>query len=90
MSPRCPLYRWYTFVCSIVRSQWGYDWYFSNHRSNSRGVAILLYNNFECGVIEVKKDVDGNMLILKMKLKKKITLITIYDPNSDTPEFLVV
>ena len=32
---------------SYIYSQWGYTCYFSNHNSQSRGVAIMINNNFD-------------------------------------------
>jgi exonuclease III len=37
-----------------VRNQWGYQCYFSSFTTNSRGVAILINNNFDFRVIEEK------------------------------------
>lgn len=71
-----------------IRTQWGYECYFSNFASNSRGVAILFNNNFEFKVHEVKKDDNGNKLILDITIEgKRLTLINIYGPNRDDPEF---
>ena len=41
---------------NYIKTQWGYDCYFSNFSSNSRGVAILFNDNFEYEVHEVEKD----------------------------------
>ena len=35
-----------------IQSQWGFDAYFSSFTSNSRGVAVLLNNNFEFKVLQ--------------------------------------
>ena len=71
-----------------IRSQWGYDCYFSSHSSQSRGVAIMLNPNFEHKITQVTKDKDGNKLILEIVfLGKKFTLINIYGPNRDKPNF---
>ena len=54
-------------------------------KTNSRGVAILLNNNFE---YEVLKDKTGNFLNLLLKLSSMtINLITLYVPNNDFPSF---
>ena len=45
----------------IIRSQWGYVCYFSNYCSQSRGVAILINNNFEFKFHSVEKDNAGNL-----------------------------
>lgn len=73
---------------NIIRAEWGYDCYFNSFRSNARGVAILLNNNFEVKVLQVKRELSGNFLALDMRIEgRKVTLITLYGPNSDNPEF---
>ena len=54
-----------------IRSIWGYEVYFSNHTSNSRGVATFINNNFDCKVKNVEKDNNGNMLILECEIFEK-------------------
>jgi len=72
----------------LVRTQWGYQCYFSNYSSNGRGVAILFNNNFEYKCLQEKKDLHGNMLALNLIIdNENLTLITIYGPNADTPNF---
>ena len=60
-----------------------------NGRStNSRGVAILLKNNFEYEILDCKRDNVGNYLLLVMKLYNiTMNLLTIYGPNNDNPVF---
>ena len=73
---------------NYIRTQWGFECYFSNYSSQSRGVAILFNNNFEFKVLKVAKDESGNKLILDMVIEgKNITLINIYGPNRDEPDF---
>ena len=73
---------------NIVRSMWGYECYFSSVSSNSRGVAILFNNNFECKVLKEKKDINGNYSILDILVEnRKITLVCLYGPNTDNPDF---
>ena len=45
-----------------LRTIWGNDLYISEGKTNSRGAAILLNNNFEYKVINCKKDNNGNYL----------------------------
>lgn len=48
----------------------------------------MLNPNFEHKVSKIKKDLDGNKLILEIYcLGKKITLVNIYGPNRDKPNF---
>ena len=79
------------FTCDIenhVRNSWGYESFFSSFASNSRGVALLFNNTFEFKVLKEKKDLNGNYLVLDICIgKEKITLVTVYGPNSDTPDF---
>lgn len=49
-----------------VRNLWGSQCYFSSFSSNSRGVAVLVDNNFDFKVLAVKGDIDGNFLLLKL------------------------
>ena len=61
---------------------------FPSFTSNSRGVAILLNNNFEYKVIQQRRDNSGNMLALSISIDNKMyTLIVIYAPNDDSPDF---
>ena len=71
-----------------IRAEWGYECYFSNFSSQSRGVAILLNNNFDFKIRKIIRDKNGNFLIVNLDmLDEKITLINVYGPNRDTPDF---
>ena len=60
----------------------------SPFRSNRRGVMILLNNNFDQQVENIKTDPNGNYIILNMTIQgKKVTLVNIYGPNEDNPQF---
>lgn len=73
---------------NYIRSQWGYECFFSNFSSQSRGVAILLNNNFEFKLHKVKRDENGNKIILDITMEGlRLTLINIYGPNRDDPNF---
>lgn len=73
---------------NYIRTQWGYECYFSNFASNARGVAILLNNNFEYKFISEEKDLSGNKLIVNLEIANiQISLINIYGPNRDDPLF---
>ena len=64
---------------NYIRTQWGFDCLFNNFASNSRGVAILLNNNFESKVQRVEKDDSGNFLILDIQIEDNIiTLVNNY------------
>ena len=49
---------------------------------------ILLNNNFDQQVESIKTDPNGNYIILNMTIQgKKVTLVNIYGPNEDNPQF---
>ena len=73
---------------SYIRSEWGYEGYFSSYNSNSRGVAILFNNNFEFKVKKVYKGGDGNSLMILCEVREEDFLfVNIYGPNRDNPDF---
>ena len=62
--------------------------YFNNFSSQSRGVAIFISNTLDFQLKSINRDTDGNMLILDCSIcNKNISLINIYGPNQDKPEF---
>jgi len=71
-----------------IKAQWGYTCIFNSYTSNSRGVAIMLNNNFDLKINRTKSDNLGNYLAVDMTIdntKKKY--IYIYGPNEDNPTF---
>ena len=69
-----------------IKEIWGNKCFIHGKRSNSRGVAILVTDNFEYEVVTSNYDNDGNYICLTMKLESvSINLITIYAPNTDNP-----
>ena len=71
-----------------VRTMWGFECFFSSFRSNSRGICVLFNNNFEFKVLKEKGDNNGNYLVLDIQVDNlKITLVSIYGPNIDSPSF---
>ena len=71
-----------------IETQWGYKCVFNSYRSNSRGVAVLFNNNFELKIHNKKTDKEGNMIALDMSIDdNRVTLVNIYGPNKDKPEF---
>ena len=72
----------------LIRSQWGYKCYFNNFSSQSRGVAILINNNFDFKFISKETDNAGNLLIVNCEIHSKtFSLFCIYGPNRDNPSF---
>lgn len=73
---------------SYIKSEWGYNIYFSCFNNSSRGVMVLLNNNFEHEVERVYSDINGNYIILDINIEgKKFTLVSLYGPNDDKPSF---
>ena len=56
---------------SYIKAEWGYNIYFSCFNNNSRGVMILLNNNFEHKVERVNSDVNGNYIILDINIERQ-------------------
>ena len=54
-----------------VRSEWRYKCFFESYRSNSRGVAAMFMNNFEIKVNDVKRDENGNFIIISLSTMGK-------------------
>lgn len=49
---------------------------------------VLINNNFDQKVENFKTDVNGNFILLDMKIQgTKVTLINLYGPNEDNPQF---
>lgn len=73
---------------SYIKAEWGYDAYFSSFNSCSRGVMILLNNNFEHKVEKVITDINGNYLMLDINIQgQNFILVNVYGPNEDKPKF---
>ena len=58
---------------SYVKAEWGYNIILSaKERTNaSRGVMILINNNFSCDVGQIITDPDGNFVIMELKILDK-------------------
>ena len=56
---------------SIIRSHWGYECYLNNFGSQSRGVAILINNNFDFKFHSFEKDDCGNLIIVHCIISNK-------------------
>lgn len=71
-----------------IRNEWGYDAVFSSFTSQSRGVAILLNNNFDFKIHKKVTDDSGNFIALDINIgDQRVCLISVYGPNDDTPLF---
>lgn len=75
---------------TYIRAEWGYDCFFASHSTSSRGVAILLNNNFDFEVQKVVRDQGGNYIFILIKmLGKEFLICNIYGPNRDDPDFYI-
>ena len=70
-----------------IRQIWP-ECFISGSKTNSRGVLILINNNFEYKLLDTFKDDEGNILQLLISLSTfKLNLINVYAPNNDNPNF---
>ena len=70
------------------KSEWGASVYFAHGSRNSKGVCILIKNNVDFVVHAYQGDSNGRFLILDVTVNsKRISLINVYGPNKDNPEF---
>ena len=75
---------------SYIKAEWGYNIILSAKEgiNASRGVMILINNNFSCDIGQISTDPDGNFVIVELKIMEEIiTLASIYGPNDDKPKF---
>ena len=68
--------------------EWGGEVVFNSFQSNAKGVCILFSNETEYKIRKSKADQNGNLLALDLEVEGKwLTLINIYGPNEDSPDF---
>ena len=73
-----------------ISRAWGGKCFFSYHTSNSRGVAILFKDSLPVTINQSRTDKNGNLIALDLKLYEyEITLVSLYGPNTDSPEFYI-
>ena len=66
------------------KNEWGAEIITCHGSSNSRGVAILFKNGFDCTIHQRILDPLGRYLILKIDIKDKTyVIINVYAPNKD-------
>ena len=69
-------------VENIWKLQWRGSIFFSHGSQHSRGVMILLKENFDCEVSVHREDEQGRFLILKVIIQNQpFVLVNIYAPN---------
>ena len=79
---------WLSNDTKLVKSVWTGECILNGHKTNARGVAILLNKTFEYKISSTEADSLGNLLSVILKLgDQTIHLINIYAPNKDTPDF---
>lgn len=78
-----------TKACQKVwKSEWGGPIYFSHGTSNARGVAILFSRNLNFQLINTKPDLEGRALEIRIQVEEtELTLVNVYAPNDDNPNF---
>ena len=73
---------------TIWEKEWGGKAIFSHGDTNSRGVAIFYSQKYHNNVNNVYRDIEGRIIILDIEVQGEfITLVALYAPNKDTPEF---
>ena len=73
---------------TYLRTMWGFDCIFDSFSSQSRGVAILFNNKLDYKIHKIKKGNDGNKLVIDITIQeRKLTLVNVYGPNRDKPNF---
>ena len=55
---------------NFVKNEWVYHLYLSPFRGNQRGVMVLMNNTFEYDLGRIKKDQNGNFIIIVFQAKK--------------------
>ena len=56
---------------NFVKNEWGYHLYLSPFRGNQRGVMVLMNNTFEYDLGRIKKDPNGNFIIIELNISGK-------------------
>ena len=74
---------------NFIRSAWGYNAWVAGCDTNKNGVAILFNNNFDYKVHNVRRDKNGQYIVMDIELlEKRLTLVNLYGPSSgDLPMF---
>ena len=68
----------------LWKREWGAPFFCSHGANNSRGVAILIRNNFDCSVEKIVTDANGRYIMLKVLLRgERAILVNVYGPNRD-------
>ena len=69
-------------------AEWGYKCIFAPYKGDSRGTAILFSSTLDITIHQIENDPGGNFNIIYLELAgKKFTLVNLYGPNKDDPNF---
>ena len=74
-----------------LQKEWNVEFFLSGSSTNCKGVAIIIIPNFEYKILEFLPDKDGRYIFLTIEIDSKLTLtlVNIYGPNSDDPEWFL-
>ena len=70
-----------------MEQRWQNDWgnkqmYFSHGASNSKGVAIIITNNYDVNIVNIRRDTNGRMILLDIERNGTIyTVGNIFAPT---------
>ena len=72
----------------IWSSEWGGDAIYNHGTSAARGIAVFMPKGMLTYVTNIYRDNEGRLLMFDIiEQGQKITIIAVYAPNSDTPQF---
>ena len=75
---------------NTVKAIWGHECFISGSKTNSRGVAILLKNNFEYKINSSTLDTEGNFVSINIETTAGVfNILSLYGPNTDNPNFFI-
>ena len=70
------------------QNKWGANIIFNHGDTDARGVCVLLPRGFGGKVRNIKKDAEGRVICMQCIIENvNLTLLNIYAPNKDTPDF---
>ena len=71
------------------RNEWGGEAFYSHGSSAARGIAIFVTKKIMSEISNIYTDSEGRLIIFDLKENDvKITIVAIYAPNKDSPDFL--
>ena len=71
-------------------SKWDSNIYYAHGETNSRGVCTLINPSLSSEIHQIIKSPAGRYIIMDISINnRRLTLVNIYAPNSDEPEFFL-